>query len=149
MLCDWFVHHSVGSSESLLQTEKSEINLIKFNGKNYPSWAFQFELYLEGKELWSHISGTDPKPTEDEKKIVSWNTKDGKIKTWILGSMERQFFMNLKPYKTAKDMWDYLKKVFHQGNSARQYQLEFEIANYMQGTSFKNIILVSRIYGQN
>ena len=128
---------------------KSEINLNKFNGKNYPSWAFQFELYLEGKELWGHISGTDPKPTEDEKKIVSWNTKDAKIKTWILGSMEPQFFMNLKPYKTAKDRWDYLKKVYHQGNSARQYQLEFEIANYMQGTSFKNIILVSRIYGQN
>eukprot|EP00268_Persea_americana_P014785 TRINITY_DN16642_c0_g1_i12.p1 TRINITY_DN16642_c0_g1~~TRINITY_DN16642_c0_g1_i12.p1 ORF type:complete len:316 (+),score=55.55 TRINITY_DN16642_c0_g1_i12:67-948(+) len=49
--------------------------------------------------------------------------------------MERQFFMNLKPCKTAKDMWEYLKKVYHQGNSARQYQLEFEIANYMQGTS--------------
>ena len=101
--------------------EKSEITLIKFNGKNYPSWAFQFELYLEGKELWGHISGTDPKPTEDEKKILSWHTKDAKVKTWILGSIEPQFFMNLKPYKMSKDMWDYLKKVHHQGNSARQY----------------------------
>ena len=32
-------------------------------------------------------------------------------------------------------MRDYMKKVYHQGNSTRQYQLEFEIANYMQGTS--------------
>ena len=93
--------------------EKPEINLIKFNGKNYPSWAFQFELYQEGKELWGHIFGTDPKPTKDEKKIVSWNTKDAKIKTWILGFMEPHLFLNLKPYKTAKVMWEYLKKVYH------------------------------------
>ena len=32
-------------------------------------------------------------------------------------------------------MWEYLKKVYHQGNSARQYQLELEIAQYSQGTS--------------
>ena len=32
-------------------------------------------------------------------------------------------------------MWAYLKKVYYQNNSARQYQLEFEIAQYMQGAS--------------
>ena len=56
--------------------EKSEVNMIKLNGKNYPSWAFQFQLYIEAKELWGHVSGTDPKPTEAEKKIAMWNTKD-------------------------------------------------------------------------
>ena len=61
--------------------KKFDINLIRFNGKNYPSWAFQFGLYLEGKELWGHISSADPKPTEDEMKIVSWNTKVAKVKT--------------------------------------------------------------------
>ena len=54
-----------------------------------------------------------PKPTEDEKRILSWNTKDAKIKTWILGFMEPHLFLNLKPYKTAKVMWEYLKKVYH------------------------------------
>ena len=32
-------------------------------------------------------------------------------------------------------MWEYLKQVYHQGNSARQYQLELEITQYSQGTS--------------
>ena len=77
--------------------DNSEDNLIKFNGKNYPSWAFQFQLYLEAKELWGHVSGTDPKPNEDEKKIAMGNTKDAKIKTWLLGSVEPYLFMILKP----------------------------------------------------
>lgn len=115
--------------------EKSELPVIRFTGKNYPSWAFQFQVYMEGKEMWGHITGSDPKPSVDEKKIFSWTTKDAKIKSWILGSVEPHLILNLKPYKTSKDMWGYLKKVYHKSNSARQYQLEFEIAQYTQGTS--------------
>lgn len=70
-----------------------------------------------------------------KKKVSSWNVKDAKIKTWILGSVEPHLILNLKPYKTAKGMWEYLKKVYHMENSARLYQLEFEIAQYTQGTS--------------
>ena len=59
--------------------EKSGVKLIQFNGKNYGAWAFQFQLYIEAKELRRHISGSDPKPTEGEKLISAWNTKDAKI----------------------------------------------------------------------
>ena len=85
--------------------------------------------------MWGLVSGGDPRPTEDDKKTLSWNTKDAKIKTWILDSVEPQYILNLKPYKTSKEMWEYLKQVYHQGHSARQYQLELEIARYSQGTS--------------
>ena len=83
--------------------------------------------------MWGFVSGTDPKPTEDEKKISSWHTKDAKIKSWILGSVEPHLIMNLKPYPTSKAMWGYLKKIYHQDNSARQFHLECEIAEYTQG----------------
>lgn len=49
--------------------------------------------------------------------------------------MESHLILNLKPHKTAKEMWKYLKKVYHSRNSACQYLLEFEIAQYAQGTS--------------
>ena len=114
--------------------DKSEVTLIKFTGQNYPAWSFQFQTYLEAKELWGFVSGADPKPTEDEKKISSWHTKDAKIKSWILGSVEPHLIMNLKPYPTSKAMWGYLKKVYHQDNSARQFHLECAIAEYTQGT---------------
>jgi len=41
--------------------------------------------------------------------------------------------LNLRAYKTAKTMWEYLLKVYHQDNSARRFQLEYEIANFTQG----------------
>ena len=114
--------------------EKSDVKLTQFNGKNYPAWAFQFQLYLEAKELWGFVSGSDPKPTEDDKKTYTWNTKDAKIKTWILGAVEPHLIMKLKPYTTSKEMWGYLQTVYRQDNSARQFQLECEIAEYSQGT---------------
>eukprot|EP00268_Persea_americana_P051746 TRINITY_DN5737_c0_g1_i1.p1 TRINITY_DN5737_c0_g1~~TRINITY_DN5737_c0_g1_i1.p1 ORF type:complete len:136 (+),score=8.19 TRINITY_DN5737_c0_g1_i1:767-1174(+) len=85
------------------EMEKSEVTLIRFTGKNYPAWSFQFQIYLKAKELWGYISGSDPKPTED-KKISSWLTKDAKIKSWILGSIKPHLIMNLKPYPTSKDV---------------------------------------------
>ena len=114
--------------------EKSEVTLIKFTGKNYPAWSFQFQIYLEAKELWGYIFCSDSIPTEDEKKISSWHTKDAKIKTWILGSVEPHLIMNLKPYPTSKEMWEYLQQVYHQDNSARQFHLECAIVEYAQGT---------------
>ena len=130
--------------------EKSEVTLIRFTGKNYPAWSFQFQTFLEAKELWGYISGSEPKPKEDEKKISAWLTKDAKIKTWILGSVEPHLIMNLKPYSTAKDMWGYLKQVYHQDNSARQFHLECAIAEYAQGTlSIQDYYSGFRILWQN
>lgn len=68
------------------------------------------------------------------KKISSWNTQDAKIKSRILGSIEPHLILNLEPYKTAKDMWEYLHKVYNQHNSAYQFHLECKIAQYVQGT---------------
>ena len=33
--------------------------------------------------------------------------------------------LNLKPYKSSREMWDYLKKVYNQSNTAQRFQLEF------------------------
>uniref|UniRef100_M1B9Y0 Retrotransposon gag domain-containing protein n=1 Tax=Solanum tuberosum TaxID=4113 RepID=M1B9Y0_SOLTU len=53
--------------------------------------------------------------------------------TWILGSIDPLIVLNLRPYKTAKAMLDYLQKVYNQDHSARRFQLEHEIAMYSQG----------------
>ena len=113
--------------------EKGDITLIKFNGKNYTTWAFQFQIYLKGKELWGHIDDSDPKPTDD-KLLVKWEVTDWQIMTWILGSVDAQFILNLRPYKTAKEMWHYLKEIYLQENSARRFHLEHEISQFVQGT---------------
>eukprot|EP00268_Persea_americana_P058312 TRINITY_DN7046_c1_g1_i2.p1 TRINITY_DN7046_c1_g1~~TRINITY_DN7046_c1_g1_i2.p1 ORF type:complete len:255 (-),score=22.81 TRINITY_DN7046_c1_g1_i2:217-981(-) len=99
---------------------ESEIALVRFEGKNYTSWGY--------------IDGSESKLKEDEKKISAWKTKDAKIKTSLLGSVEPHFILNLKPYKAACKMWDYLQKIYQQGNAARQVQLELDISQFTQGT---------------
>ncbi|KAK7245636.1 hypothetical protein RIF29_40484 [Crotalaria pallida] len=106
---------------------------VKFTGKNYPNWEFQFQLFVTGKELWGHIDGTVPTPT-DATQLAQWKVKDARVMSWLIGSCDPQIVLNLRPYKTAKTMWEYLKKVYNQTNSARRFQLECEIANYTQGS---------------
>ncbi|RVW31828.1 Retrovirus-related Pol polyprotein from transposon RE1 [Vitis vinifera] len=63
---------------------------VKFTGTNYSTWAFQFELFLKGKDLWGHIDGTDvEKPsTFDKSQDVgtshSWAVLDARIMSWLL-----------------------------------------------------------------
>ncbi|KAL9432684.1 hypothetical protein AB3S75_027661 [Citrus x aurantiifolia] len=53
--------------------------------------------------------------------------------TWIVGLVDQSLIPNLKPYKTAKDKWEYLKKIYNQDNTAKCFHLECEIARYSQG----------------
>ena len=54
--------------------EQGDIKLIKFNGKNYTTWAFQFQICLKGKELWGHLDDSDPKPTDDQL-LTKWEVQ--------------------------------------------------------------------------
>ncbi|XP_022845365.1 uncharacterized protein LOC111368371 [Olea europaea var. sylvestris] len=82
---------------------------VRFTEKNYSAWEFQFRLFVMGKELWGHIDGCDPIPTEVAK-LAQWTVKDARLMTWISGSVDPMIVLNPRPYKTTKDMWKYLKK---------------------------------------
>lgn len=111
--------------------EKSEILPVKLNGKNYFSWEFQVSIFLKGKNLWGHIDGSFEKPSNKEaNKFVQWKINDSKIMSWMLSSVEQQFVVKLRPYKTSKGMWDYLKKIYNQETAARKFQLELELSEY-------------------
>ncbi|XP_060185890.1 uncharacterized protein LOC132615322 [Lycium barbarum] len=83
--------------------------------------------------LVKYVDGSDPAPT-DPIKLGQWKVQDARMMTWILGSIDPIIILNLRPYKTAKAMREYLQKVYNQDNSARRFQLEHEIANYSQGS---------------
>ena len=123
-------------SGRVMSLERSEHFLVRFNGKNYSSWAFQFQIFVKGKELWGHIDGTDPAPNSEKEKEtnVKWEVKDAQIMSWILGSVEPSILLNRMPYKTSREMWEYLKKIYNQSNTARRFQLELELGQLSQGS---------------
>ncbi|KAJ0043993.1 hypothetical protein Pint_17256 [Pistacia integerrima] len=101
--------------------------------KNYPTWKFQFKLFVKGKELWGHIDGNAPAPQGVEA-LSKWEIKDAQVMTWILSSVKPHLVLNLKPYKIVAAMWNYLNTVYNQDNFARRFQLEYEMANFTQGS---------------
>ncbi|XP_078149675.1 uncharacterized protein LOC144544992 [Carex rostrata] len=53
--------------------------------------------------------------------------------SWILGSVEPQIGINLRPYQTSVEMWNYVKTIYHHDNEAQKYQIDLEIHEYTQG----------------
>lgn len=141
---------------SFVTAKRSEIFSVKFNRKNYFSWQFQTHLYLKRKNLWAHIDGTAPRPivskeSYDTTKLSEWKVDDAKIMTWILRSVDQQFILNLRPHRTAKGMWDYLKRIYNIDNATRKYQMDRLISrNINKETNLlKSTIPVIWSYGLN
>ena len=65
---------------------------------------------------------------------MKWEVKDAQIMSWILGSVELSILLNLRPYKTFRKMWEYLKKIYNQNNIERRFQLELELGQLSQGS---------------
>lgn len=51
---------------------------------------------------------------------------------WILGSVEFNIVLNLRPFKTSNEMWTHLKKLYSQHNTVRRFQLEHDLATLQQ-----------------
>ena len=116
-----------------MSSDKLEAFSIWFTGKNYSVWEFQFKLFVKGKELWGHIDGSVPAPQGAEA-LSKWEIHDARVMTWLLSSVESHLVLNLRPYKTAAAMWTYLNTVYNQDNSAKRFHLEYEMANFTQGS---------------
>lgn len=90
-----------------MSSDKYDAFLVRLSGKNYSAWAFHFQIFVKGKDLWGHIDGNTPIPTLDKDKDkektdrAKWEVKDAQIMAWILSSVESNIVLNLRPFKTA------------------------------------------------
>lgn len=58
--------------------------------------------------------------------------------SWILGVVELFILLNFKPYKSFREMWEYLKKNYNRSNTTQRFQLELELGKISQESmSFK------------
>lgn len=131
---------------STMSSEKCDAFLVRFNGKNYSTWSFHFQIFVTWKDLWGHIDGSTPVATLDKDKNkteqvptldkdrnkteqAKWEVKYAQIMAWIISSVESNIVLNLRPFKTAIHMWEHLKRLYSQNNIARRFQLEHELAS--------------------
>ena len=110
--------------------------------KIIPLRNFNF-IFLSWKKNYGATSIVAIQPLLEPTKLAQWQFKYARVMTWILGSVDQLIVFNLRPYKTAQDMWKYLKKVYNQDNTTKHFQLEYDIANYSQG----NLSIQDYFYG--
>lgn len=115
-----------------MSLDKLDTFLVRLNGKNYSAWAFHFQIFIKGKDLWGYVNGSTLAPDKEKTGYAQWETKDAQIMGWLLGSVEPNIILNLRPFKTSAEMWAYLKKIYSQQNTARRFQLEHNIGKLQQ-----------------
>eukprot|EP00268_Persea_americana_P025756 TRINITY_DN25109_c1_g1_i1.p1 TRINITY_DN25109_c1_g1~~TRINITY_DN25109_c1_g1_i1.p1 ORF type:complete len:194 (+),score=28.25 TRINITY_DN25109_c1_g1_i1:528-1109(+) len=123
--------------------DKNDIIPVKMNGTNCMTWSFHLKNFVEGKGMLGYLDGTVPKPlvdsssiasrTADEKAVATWNQNNAKVVTWILNSVDPSLSMSLQAFTKASDMWNPMKKLYHQTNKARKFHLDTELVKYCQG----------------
>lgn len=109
---------------------------VRLDGKNYSYWNYVMTNFLKGKGVWEYVSGKIKCPVVGVEKFDElfriWDTNNSKIITWINNSVEHRIGVQLAKFKTAKEIWDYLSKLFVQNNFAVKYQLQSEIRALVQ-----------------
>nr|KYP75250.1 hypothetical protein KK1_007958 [Cajanus cajan] len=82
--------------------------------KNYSAWAFQFQIFVTGKDSWGHVDGRIPAPNKDQEMVAhaKWAVKNAQVMAWILGFVDSNIVLNIRSYNTAATMWSYLKKIY-------------------------------------
>jgi hypothetical protein len=103
---------------------------VRLDGKNYLYWSYVMRNFLKGKKMWRYVSGTVILKNNKEEDVVLidiWDANNAKIITWINNSVEHSMSTQLAKYKTTKEIWDHLQRLFTQSNFTKQYQLENDI----------------------
>ena len=90
-----------------MSLDKFDTLLVRLNGKNYSAWAFHFQIFIKGKDLWGYVTSSTAAPDKEKDKAgyAQWETKDAQIMGWLLGSVEPNIILNLRPFKTSAEMW--------------------------------------------
>lgn len=87
-----------------------KLHLIeKLNDRNYIHWSFRMEMVLKQNECWDVTQEEKPADT----KQADWQKKDDQARYLIAICVENSQITHVKSHKSAKEVWNALKK-FHQ-----------------------------------
>ncbi|CAN0892904.1 hypothetical protein LINGRAHAP2_LOCUS17842 [Linum grandiflorum] len=128
-------------SEPPMEFIKDDSIAARFDGKNYALWEHQFRVHVQGKALLSYLTGetsipdppttpaaADSTPTmtgahtkaieAHTKAILTWQTNNAKVVSWILGSVIPPIALSLRCFTSAADIWKHLKQTYAQVNTS-------------------------------
>ncbi|CAO1634461.1 unnamed protein product [Jaminaea pallidilutea] len=109
------------SSESDSSSGKSKIK--KFKGESgFQKWATHVMIELSARDLWSVVSGIEPRPEaktrSDDDSLHKWIRKEHKALSLIYGALSSSVQPILSESMTSRDLWLYLKETYGKQTNA-------------------------------
>ncbi|XP_026423795.1 uncharacterized protein LOC113319945 [Papaver somniferum] len=93
----------------------------------YSSWVLLFQLHLQAHNLLFLIDSSSPTPDLDAATILQL---DALCRQWMFSTMTKDLMLTvLKTGKTAKDLWNHLKRLFQNNKGNRAASLESKFVN--------------------
>ncbi|RZC72148.1 hypothetical protein C5167_035340 [Papaver somniferum] len=93
----------------------------------YSSWVLLFQLHLQAHNLLFLIDSSSPTPDLDAATILQL---DALCHQWMFSTMTKDLMLTvLKTGKTAKDLWNHLKRLFQDNKGNRAASLESKFVN--------------------
>ena len=101
--------------------ESSQRHLPKLTVDNYKLWSVNTKTYLEGKSLWTIVSGARPRAEamlrngEEELAALpfeTWDRDDARARSIILSTMSTTQAGHIMELTTARAQWDALKQKY-------------------------------------
>ena len=79
---------------------------------NYKAWSSSTELGLRARNKLGFVTGTLPRPTEDDLKMSQWDRADAVVLSWILASISENLYASHVLARTSNEVWEDLKENF-------------------------------------
>ncbi|XP_057979729.1 uncharacterized protein LOC131165724 [Malania oleifera] len=105
-------------------------------GENYPAWARSVRKSLIAKNKLGFIDGslTISSPlVNSPNAIQAWIRADNMVGTWIINSVSPKLQGSIIYRDTALEIWTDLRDTFSQGNGAKIFNIQKQIAEIHQG----------------
>ncbi|KAI5328759.1 hypothetical protein L3X38_028156 [Prunus dulcis] len=98
--------------------------IVKLNGTNYSVRSQLLELHVAGKGKYGYLTGAFAAPALADSNYNKWYAENAIVKGWLIQSMEPDIMQIFLPHKTAKDVWENVKKTYYDGQDESQiYEL--------------------------
>ncbi|XP_027362761.1 uncharacterized protein LOC113870365 [Abrus precatorius] len=123
-----------------------------FDGEEYELWAARMICHLEALDLWEAVEEDYDVPILPDNPTVAQmkyhkerKTKKAKAKNCLFSAVSKIIFTRIMNFKSAKEIWDYLKKQYSGCERTKGMQVlnlarEFEMQSMKETETIKNYV---------
>lgn len=119
---------------------------LKLSDKNYLSWKFQFEQFLNSQSLLGHVTGATPRPeatltvrvqeqdTETANPAYAkWVRTDQIVMAWLVGSLSEDAIKGIYGLRSAQEIWYHLAQKYNRVTPTRKLDIQSRIQSMKKG----------------